>query len=96
METPAAEPGTAALACYRLALQDGIAPLPVSNPSDFDVVDAVTEEVCALAAADGLSVERRWDPNVWGNAADLWPVIVIGRFGVAYALACERHAVGED
>jgi hypothetical protein len=96
MELSSAEPDIAALACYRQALRDGIAPLPIGNHSDFAVADAITAEVRAIAAADGLSVERLWDPTVWGNAADPCPVIVIGRFGVAYELACERHAVNND
>jgi hypothetical protein len=96
METPSAESGAAALACYRQALRDGIAPLSVGSPLDPAGVDAFTATVLEFAAADGLNAERMWDPNIWGNAADPCPVIVIGRFGVAYALACERHAVSDN
>jgi len=90
------EPDTAASACYRQALRDGVAPLPMGKHSDFVAADAMTAEVRALAASDGLSVERLWDPTGWGTATDPCPVIVIGRFGDAFKLACERHAVNDD
>ena len=82
------------VACYREVLRNGSAPLWTNGFGDE--IDRFTEGVVALAATDGLTIERLWDAVCHGNIADLCPVLVTGRYGEAYWAARKRHGITEE